>query len=102
MPSHFSLTKVQREALTTMAAHPPERPYVLYRTKHGPMLMRLEQPWLAVPQAQVDRLVGAGLLVEQGPYWVITEAGRRVVSTALPVPARSTRRRTKHQGAGVG
>jgi hypothetical protein len=30
-----TLTATQREALTTMAAYPPERPYVLYSTKHG-------------------------------------------------------------------
>jgi len=91
----MKLTATQHEALTTMAAHPPERPYVLYRTKAGPMLMRLTQKWLHVPQAQVDRLVGWGLLVEQGSHWTITETGRRVVSTILPVPALpSERRRT--------
>jgi hypothetical protein len=59
------------------------------------MLMRITQKWLHVPQAQVDRLVGWGLLVEQGPYWTITETGRRLVSTILPVPARSGRRRAE-------
>lgn len=94
----MKLTATQREALTTMAQHPPERPFVLYRTKHGPMLMRIPTPWLHVPQAQVDRLVGWGLLVEQGPYWVITDTGRRVVSTMLPVPARSRRRKAERTG----
>jgi hypothetical protein len=95
-----TFTATQREALTTMAAHPPERPYVLYRTKAGPMLMRITQTWLAVPQAQVDRLVSWGLLVEQGPYWTITETGRAAV--AEPVPARSGRRRSRARDGGQG
>lgn len=84
------LSAVAREALTTMATHPPERPLVLYRTKAGPMLMRIPTPWLHLPQAQVDRLVANGLLVEQGPYWRITERGRQQISE--PVPARSRQR----------
>lgn len=98
----MKLTRAQHEALTTMAAHPPERPYVLYQTRQGPMLMRIPTPWLQVPQAQVDRLVGWGLLVptmtddgERVAYWSITEAGRRVIGTILPVPASSRRRRAE-------
>lgn len=98
MPDRFTLTDVAREALTLMARHPPERPYVLYRRRdHGPELPRFgdHQPWLSVPQAEVDALVDAGLLDEHETSWTITETGRRLVSTALPVPAKSTRRKKK-------
>lgn len=99
----MKLSAVAHEALTTMAAHPPERPCVLYSTRSGPSLFRHEQPWLAVPQREVDRLVGWGLLVptladgpgERVAYWTINDLGRRMVSTILPVPARSRRQRAE-------
>lgn len=92
----MKLTGRQRETLTILASRPPERPWVLYRMKAGPSLMRPDFTWVNVSQVQVDRLVAAGLLVEQGPYWTITEAGRAAVvsaDTGQPEPAPATTRR---------